>query len=92
MVGHNMLDKVILFIQCYMVDIMMKVAFSADVTSLATVVAGCIRGLRVQVRSTSIGMPGGSACKGACITAGVTVVGACEWRNKKGVFSGTGYI
>jgi hypothetical protein len=40
----------------------------------------------------SIGMPGGSVHKGAYIAAGVTVVGACEWRNEKGVCWGTGYV
>jgi hypothetical protein len=49
-------------------------------------------GLRVRVQSTSIGMPGGSACEGACIAAGVAVVGACEWRNEKGVCGGAGYV
>jgi hypothetical protein len=44
MVGHNMLDEVILLIQRHMVDIMMKVAFSADVTGLATAVAGLRNG------------------------------------------------
>jgi hypothetical protein len=39
-VGHNTLDKVVLLIQCHVADIMMEVALSADVTSLATVVAG----------------------------------------------------
>jgi hypothetical protein len=35
-----MLDTVILFIQCHVADIMMEVTLSADVISLATVVAG----------------------------------------------------
>jgi hypothetical protein len=43
-VGHNMLDEVILLIQHHMVDVMMKVAFSADVTGLATAVAGLCDG------------------------------------------------
>jgi hypothetical protein len=30
----------------------------------------------------------GSACKGACIAAGVIVVGACEQRNENGVCRG----
>jgi hypothetical protein len=33
----------------------------------------------------SIRMPGGSVCEGACIAAGVVVVGACEQRNKNRV-------
>jgi hypothetical protein len=61
----------------------MKVAFSASVTGLATVVAGCAMGLRVRVRSTSIRIPGGSACEGVCIAAGVAAVGgACERRKE----------
>jgi hypothetical protein len=55
-----------------MVDIIMKVAFSADVTGLATAVAGVdnrFEGLCV------FRIPGGSACEGACIAAGVMVVG-----------------
>jgi Mg2+ and Co2+ transporter CorA len=39
-VGHNLLDEVVLLIQCHMADVMMKVTVSTDVTSLATVVAG----------------------------------------------------
>jgi hypothetical protein len=37
-------------------------------------------------------MPGGSACKGVCIAAGVAVVGACEWRNEKGMHGGAAYV
>jgi hypothetical protein len=37
----------------------------------------------------SIGMPGGNACEGVCIAAGVTAVGGCEQRNENG---GAGYI
>jgi hypothetical protein len=40
----------------------------------------------------SIGMPGGSACEGACIAAGVTVVGRCERKNEKGAHGGAGYV
>jgi hypothetical protein len=41
------------------------------------------------VRSTSIGTPGGSACEGVCIAAGVTVVGgACEQRRENRVCGG----
>jgi hypothetical protein len=42
MVGYNMLDELVLLIQHYTADIMMKVTFSADVISLATAVAGLI--------------------------------------------------
>jgi hypothetical protein len=49
-------------------------------------------GLRVQVWSTSMGMPGGSARKGACIAAGIAAVGGCEWRNEKGMHGGAGYV
>jgi hypothetical protein len=44
------------------------------------------------VRLTSIGMPGGSACEGVCIAAGVAAVGAGEQRNENGVRGGTGYV
>jgi hypothetical protein len=40
----------------------------------------------------SIGMPGGSACKGVCIDAGVMAVGGCEQRNEKGMRGATGYV
>jgi hypothetical protein len=43
-VGHNLLDEVVLLIQRYMADIMMKVIVSTDVTSLATVVASVLHG------------------------------------------------
>jgi hypothetical protein len=43
-VGHNLLDELVLFIQRHMADIMMKVALSADVTGLATAVAGLCDG------------------------------------------------
>jgi hypothetical protein len=49
-------------------------------------------GLRVQVQSMSIGIPGGSACKGVCIAAGITALGACEQRSEKGMCGGAGYI
>jgi hypothetical protein len=49
-------------------------------------------GLRVRVQSTSMGMPGGSACEGVCIAAGVAVVGACEQRNENGMCGGAGYV
>jgi hypothetical protein len=39
-VSHNTLDKVILLIQCHVVDVMMEVTLSADVAGLATAVAG----------------------------------------------------
>jgi hypothetical protein len=46
-------------------------------------------GLRVRVRSTSIGTPGGSMRKGVCIAAGVTAVGgACERRKENRVRGG----
>jgi hypothetical protein len=44
------------------------------------------------VRSTSIGMLGGSAREGVCIAAGVTAVGGCERRNEKGVRGGAAYV
>jgi hypothetical protein len=43
-VGHNLLDQLILLIQHHMADVMMKVALSADVTGLATAVAGVCEG------------------------------------------------
>jgi hypothetical protein len=39
MVGQDVLDELIFLFQCHVVDIMMEVAFFADVTSLATAVA-----------------------------------------------------
>jgi hypothetical protein len=39
-VGHNVLDELVLLIQHHIVDVMMKVTLSADVTGLATAVAG----------------------------------------------------
>jgi hypothetical protein len=44
------------------------------------------------VQLTSIGMQGGSACKGVCIAAGVMAVGASEQRNENGVRRGAGYV
>jgi hypothetical protein len=49
-------------------------------------------GLRVRVQSTSIGMPGGSVCEGACIAAGVAAVGACERMNENGMHGGAGWV
>jgi hypothetical protein len=40
MVGHNSLDEVVFLIQRHMTDIMTKITFSADVSSLAALVAG----------------------------------------------------
>jgi hypothetical protein len=40
MVGHDLLDELVLLIQHHMADVMMKVAISADVSGLATAVAG----------------------------------------------------
>jgi hypothetical protein len=40
----------------------------------------------------SIGMPGGSACEGVCIAAGVAAVGGCEWRNAKGACGGAACV
>jgi hypothetical protein len=39
-IGHNLLDEFVFLIQCHMADIMTKVALFADVTGLATAVAG----------------------------------------------------
>jgi hypothetical protein len=41
------------------------------------------------VRSTSIGIPGGSAREGVCIATGVAAVGGCERRKENGVHWGT---
>jgi hypothetical protein len=43
-VGHNLLDDFVFLIQGHVADIMMKVAVSADVTGLATAVAGLCEG------------------------------------------------
>jgi hypothetical protein len=39
-IGHNSLDEFVFLIQGHVVDVMMEVAVSADVTGLATTVAG----------------------------------------------------
>jgi hypothetical protein len=39
-VSHNVLDELVLLIQCHVADIMMKLALFADVTGLATAIAG----------------------------------------------------
>jgi hypothetical protein len=39
-VSHNLLDEVILLIQCHVVDVMMEVALSANVAGLAAAVTG----------------------------------------------------
>jgi hypothetical protein len=44
------------------------------------------------VQLTSIGMPGGSACEGVCIAAGVAAAGGCEQMNEKGVHGGARYV
>jgi hypothetical protein len=41
-VGQDVLDELIFLFQCHVADIIMKVTFFADVTSLATAVA-CLR-------------------------------------------------
>jgi hypothetical protein len=51
-----------------------------------------MRGLNVQVRSTNIGMPGGNAHEGVCITVGVAAMGGCEWTNENGAHSRAGYV
>jgi hypothetical protein len=43
-VGHNSLDEFVFLIQGHIIDVMTKVAVSADVTSLATVIAGLCKG------------------------------------------------
>jgi hypothetical protein len=40
----------------------------------------------------SIGMPGGNACEGVCIAAGVAAVGGCMRVNEHGVHGGAGYV
>jgi hypothetical protein len=44
------------------------------------------------VQSTSIGIPGGSACEEVCITAGVVAVGGCERKIENSVHGGTEYV
>jgi hypothetical protein len=41
-VGQDVLDELVFLFQCHVADIMMEVAFSANVASLATAVA-CLR-------------------------------------------------
>jgi hypothetical protein len=42
--GHDVLDELVLLIQCHMADVMTKVTLFADVASLATAVAGLCEG------------------------------------------------
>jgi hypothetical protein len=37
-------------------------------------------------------MPGGNACEGVCIAAGVMAVGGCEQINENGMRGGAGYV
>jgi hypothetical protein len=69
------LDILVFLFQRHVADIMPKIAVSTDVAGLAASVAGLREGFEVQVESTSIGIPGGSAREGVCITAGVAAVG-----------------
>jgi hypothetical protein len=74
-VGHNLLGEVILLIQHHMADIMMKVTFSADLTGLATAVAGLREGFESLSAVDIHRNARGSAHEGVCIAAGVAAVG-----------------
>jgi hypothetical protein len=64
---------------------MTKVAFSTNVTSLATAVAGIRNGFESP---SAVDVHQNARCEGACIAAGVAAVGACEWRKENGVHGG----
>jgi hypothetical protein len=50
-------------------------------------------GLKVQVQSMSIRMPGRSVCERVCIAVVVMAVGgACEWSKENRVHGGVGYV
>jgi hypothetical protein len=76
-----------------MTDVMTKVAISADLTGLATAVAGSREGFEIPSAVNVHGNTRGKCAReGVCITAGVTAVGGCEWRNENGMCGGTGYV
>jgi hypothetical protein len=75
-----------------MADVVTAVTFFADMTGLATVVAGLCWGFKCASRSMSIEMPGGSVCEGACIAAGVMAMEGCEQKNENGICGGAGYV
>jgi hypothetical protein len=88
-VGQDVLDELIFLLQCHVVDIMVEVTLFTEVTSLAAVVACLHDGFEgpsaVDVHQDARG----SARKGVCIAAGVTVVGGpCERRKDNGVRGG----
>jgi hypothetical protein len=72
-----------------MADIMTEVALSADVTGLATAVAGLWNGFE-GLSAVDIYRTARRKCMQRA--AGVVAVGGCEWRNEKGVHRGTKYV
>jgi hypothetical protein len=81
-----LLDELVLLIQRHVVDIMMKVAFSANVTSLTTAVAGLCDGFESPSAVNVYLNTRGKYHEGVCIAAGVAAVGeACERRKENGV-------
>jgi hypothetical protein len=46
-VGHNLLDEVVFLFQHHMADIIIRVAFSANMTGLTTAVAGLHEGFEI---------------------------------------------
>jgi hypothetical protein len=84
-----MLDELVLLIQYHMADITTKVAFSADVTSLATAVAGLCDGFESPSAVNVHWNARGSVHEEVCIAAGVVAMGgACEWRKENRVCRG----
>jgi hypothetical protein len=67
---------------------MMKVAFSADVTSLATAVAGLCEGFESPSTVDVHWDARRKSHEGACIAAGVMAVGACVSRKENEVHGG----
>jgi hypothetical protein len=87
-----MLDVLVFLFQCHVVDVMLKVAVSTDVTGLAASVAGLRERFECPSAVDVHGMPGGNVREGVCIAAGVADMGGCEWRNENGAHGGAGYV
>jgi tetrahydromethanopterin S-methyltransferase subunit E len=76
-----------------MMDVMTKITISADVTGLATAVAGLCKGFE-GLSAVDVHRDARRECarEGVCIAAGVAAVGGCERRNEKGMRGGAAYV
>jgi hypothetical protein len=87
--------ELILFIQRHVAHVMMEVAVSAGVASLAASVAGSAAGFCVLMPSTFLGSTGGRAREygliGACMDAGDEVDKVAGWENENRVRAGVGW-